>query len=144
MSHGVYSQRMLKETRKQLGFEEKPYVLVIEDEQFLCELMIKKLENSGFVVRGVFDGEAGLRAVSERRPDLILLDVLLPGIDGFEVLRRLKGGEFKDIPVVVFSNLSEAKDIERAMKNGASFYIIKAQYSPEQIAYKVREFIGKK
>lgn len=120
----------------------KPLVLIIEDEQFLCGLMMKKLELSGFVVRGAFDGEAGIKAVKEQKPDLILLDLLLPGIDGFELLRRFKSDQsFKDIPVIIISNLGEPADIEKAKNLGAAEYIIKANYSPDEIVKKVWEFV---
>lgn len=113
-------------------------ILIIEDEQFLRNLLMKKLENSGFLVRGAFDGEAGMRAVEEKKPGLVLLDLLLPGMDGWEVLRRLKGDKrFQDIPVFIVSNLGEPSDIARGKKAGAVEYIIKAEYSPQQIVEKV-------
>ncbi len=116
----------------------KPTVLIIEDEQFLCSLMLKKLESSGFVARGVFGGEEGLKAVEEMKPDAILLDLLLPGIDGFEVIQRLKGDErFKKVPILVISNLGEPSDISRARELGAIDYLIKTNYSPDEIVAKV-------
>lgn len=116
----------------------KPTILIIEDEQFLCSLMLKKLESSGFVARGVFGGEEGLTAVEELKPDAILLDLLLPGIDGFEVIRRLKKDErFKKVPILVISNLGEPSDINRARELGAVDYLIKTNYSPDEIVSKV-------
>jgi len=116
----------------------KKDILIIEDEQFLGNLLIKKLENSGFYVRSVFDGEAGLKAIEEKKPSLILLDIVLPGIDGWEVLRRLKEKKhFKGIPVLIISNLGEPSDITKGKKAGAADYIIKADYSPQQIVEKV-------
>ena len=80
--------------------------------------------------------------MEEQRPDVILLDLLLPGIDGFEVLRRLKSdNRFSDIPIIIVSNLGEPADIEKAKNSGAAEYIIKANYSPDQIAKKVWEFV---
>lgn len=121
----------------------KPVVLIIEDEQFLCRLLVKKLGSSGFAVHVALDGENGLKVVQRKLPDIILLDILLPGIDGFEVLRRLKSNvNSKGIPVIIISNLSEARDIDKAKQNGATDYLIKAQSSPQQIVDKVRECIG--
>lgn len=119
-------------------------VLIIEDERFLCDLLRKKLENSGLEVRGAFDGETGLKNIEADKPDLILLDLLLPGMDGFEVLRRLKKDErFQNIPVLIISNLSEPNDVAKAQKEGAEEYLIKADYSPQMIADKVWEYLNK-
>ena len=113
-------------------------ILIIEDEQFLLNLLMRKLENSGFRVRGAFDGETGMKAVQEKKPDLVLLDLVLPGMDGWEVLRRLKDDKrFQAIPVLIISNLGESSDIVRGRKAGAVEYLIKAEYSPQQIVEKV-------
>lgn len=118
-------------------------ILIIEDEQFLCSLLVRKLENSGFRVRGVFDGEAGMKAVQEKKPGLILLDLILPGMDGWEVLRRLKDDKrFQDIPVLIISNLGEPSDIARGRKAGAAEYLIKAEYSPQQIVEKISHVLS--
>lgn len=119
-------------------------ILIIEDERFLCDLLRKKLENSGLEVRGALDGETGLKDIEIRKPDLILLDLLLPGMDGFEVLRRLKKDErFQNIPVLIISNLSEPNDVAKARKEGAEDYLIKANFSPQMIADKVWEYLNK-
>ena len=121
----------------------KKDILIIEDEQFLGSLLIKKLENSGFYVRSFFDGEAGLKEVEKKKPDLILLDIVLPGMDGWEVLRRLKEKKhLKDIPVLIISNLGEPGDITKGRKAGATDYIIKADYSPQQIVDKVANILS--
>jgi len=121
----------------------KKDILIIEDEQFLGSLLIKKLENSGFYVRSFFDGEAGLKAVEEKKPDLVLLDIILPGMDGWEVLRRLKEKKhLKDIPILIISNLGEPGDITKGRKAGAVDYIIKADYSPQQIVDKVANVLS--
>ncbi|MEK7510599.1 MAG: response regulator [Patescibacteria group bacterium] len=136
---------MKKNTRIKQKASKSPLVLIIEDEQFLCNLMVKKLMKSSLKVEGRFDGETGFQAVVEKKPDIVLLDLLLPGIDGFEVLRRLKQDEgLKKIPVIILSNLGESKDIDRAMQLGASAYLVKAEHSPEEVVGKVWEFVGKK
>lgn len=113
-------------------------ILIIEDEQFLLSLLMRKLKNSGFRVRAAFDGEAGIQAVQEKKPGLILLDLILPGMDGWEVLRRLKDDKrFQDIPVFIISNLGEPGDIAKGKKAGAVEYLIKAEHSPQQIVEKV-------
>ena len=129
-----------KQTSKETG--EKPFVLIVEDEQFLCNLLVRKLENSGLNVKGVFDSEMAFEAVAKKRPGLILLDILLPGMDGFEVLRRFKAdANLKSIPIIILSNLGEPRDIDKAMKAGAAAYLVKANNSPDQVLKKVREFV---
>jgi two-component system phosphate regulon response regulator PhoB len=121
----------------------KSSILIIEDERFLCALMVRKLENSGFEVRSVFDGETGLKELEGALPDLILLDLLLPGINGLEVLRRLKSDKhFEKIPVVIISNLGEPSDVARGLREGAVAYLVKAEFSPQQIVDKVREVLS--
>ena len=124
-----------KQTSKETG--EKPFILIVEDEQFLCNLLVRKLENSGLNVKGVFDSEMAFEAVAKKRPGLILLDILLPGMDGFEVLRRFKAdANLKSIPIIILSNLGD-----KAMKAGAAAYLVKANNSPDQVLKKVREFV---
>ena len=123
---------------------QKSSILIIEDEQLLYNLLKQKLQSAGLNVEGAIDGETALEKIAEHAPDLILLDLLLPGIDGFEVLKRLKGNErFKHIPVIVISNLGEAKDINSIIKLGASEYIIKAESSPQEITEAVLKYCGR-
>jgi two-component system phosphate regulon response regulator PhoB/two-component system alkaline phosphatase synthesis response regulator PhoP len=123
---------------------QKSSILIIEDEQLLYNLLKQKLQGVGINVEGAIDGETALEKIAEHAPDLILLDLLLPGIDGFEVLKRLKGNErFKHIPVIVISNLGETKDINSIIKLGASEYIIKAESSPQEITEAVLKYCGK-
>jgi len=124
--------------------EKKSNVLIIEDEKFLYNLLEQKFQSAGINVDGAIDGETALKKIAEHAPDLILLDLLLPGIDGFEVLKRLKQDErFKHIPVIVISNLGETRDIDSVIKLGASEYIIKAESSPQEITDIVLKYCGK-
>ena len=135
---------MMKETMIAVSKKAIPAdILIIEDEQFLLSLLVKKLENSGFRVREALDGETGMKAVQEKKPNLILLDLVLPGMNGWEVLRRLKDDKrFHDIPVFIISNLGEPDDITRGRKAGAVEYLIKAEYSPQQIVEKVSHVLS--
>jgi len=118
-------------------------VLVVEDDQFLRELIIKKLEEEGLSTMQAIDGEEGLRLVAEKKPDIVLLDLILPGIDGFEVLKQIKGTpDISDIPVVILSNLGQKDDIERGLELGANDYLIKAHFTPGEIVQKVKEILG--
>lgn len=118
--------------------DSKPHILIIEDDEFLRALTAKRLEKEGFKVSAAVDGESGLAAVAELRPTLVLLDLLLPGVNGFEVLERLKTNpELKTIPVIVFSNLGERADIERAQQLGADDFLIKANFTLDDVMVKI-------
>jgi DNA-binding response OmpR family regulator len=114
-------------------------VLIIEDDKFLRELIAQKLIKEGFEVLEAVDGEEGMRKVKEERPDLILLDLILPGIDGFEVLSRIKQDPaLSPIPVIILSNLGQKDDVEKGMKLGAIDYLIKAHFTPGEIIEKIK------
>jgi len=114
-------------------------ILIIEDDKFLRELIGQKLMQEGFNIAEAVDGEKGIRAVKEEKPDLVLLDLVLPGIDGFEVLARMKGEvETAQVPVIILSNLGQKDDIEKGLKMGAVDYLIKAHFTPAEIIDKIR------
>ncbi len=116
----------------------KPHILIIEDDDFLRALTAKRLEKEGFQVSAAVDGESGLAKTAELRPTLVLLDLLLPGVNGFEVLERLKANpELKSIPIIVFSNLGERADIEKAQKLGADDFLIKANFTLDDVMQKI-------
>jgi DNA-binding response OmpR family regulator len=121
-----------------------PRVLVIEDEKFLCELIEKKLELAGITAVGSLTGEDGLVEIEKEKPDIILLDLLLPGMDGFEVLYKLKNNvTLKHVPVLVVSNLGEGKEIEKALQMGADEYFVKTNHSLDEIVDKVWQYANK-
>ena len=118
-------------------------VLVVEDDQFLRDLIVKKLEDEGFKTAQAVDGEEGLRLIRENKPDIILLDLILPGIDGFEVLKQTKADPvISSIPIVILSNLGQKDDVDRGMELGAKDYLIKAHFTPGEIVQKVKEILG--
>lgn len=113
-------------------------ILIIEDDGFLRDLLKKKLESFGFGVLEAIDGDKGIKKTKEEKPDLILLDLLLPTTDGFEVLSKVKQDPAtSSIPVIVLSNLGQKEDIDRCLNMGAIDYLIKAQSTPDDIAAKV-------
>ncbi|MBI2573973.1 MAG: response regulator [Candidatus Wildermuthbacteria bacterium] len=117
-------------------------ILVIEDDKFLRELVIQKLAREGFETSEAVDGEDGVKKVKEEKPDLVLLDLILPGIDGFEALKRMKDDpELAKIPVIILSNLGQKDDVEKGLKLGASDYLIKAHFTPGEIIAKVRNVL---
>jgi DNA-binding response OmpR family regulator len=112
-------------------------ILIIEDDKFLRELISQKLIKEGYDIIEAADGEKGIKSASEDKPDLVLLDLILPGIDGFEVLARLKQSS-SGLPVVILSNLGAKDDIDRGLKMGAEDYLIKAHFTPTEIIDKVK------
>ena len=117
----------------------KKRILIIEDDKFLRELIIKKLNNEGYGALGAVDGEEGLEKVKKESPDLILLDLILPGIDGFEVLSKIKEDvALSSIPVIILSNLGQREEVEKGLKMGAVDYMIKAHFTPGEITEKIK------
>jgi DNA-binding response OmpR family regulator len=119
-------------------------ILFIEDESALQKTFSDVLEKEGYKVISALDGESGLRLAKSERPDLILLDLILPKKDGFEVLKELKKEEItKEIPVIVLTNLEEIESVEKALELGATTYLVKAQYTLEEVIKKVKGVIEK-
>ena len=117
-------------------------VLIIEDDKFLRELIAKKLAKDGYEVSEAVDGEEGVKKTKETKPDLILLDLILPEMDGFEVLSKIKGDPaFSSTPVIILSNLGQKEDVEKGLKMGATDYLIKAHFTPGEIVEKIRSII---
>ena len=117
-------------------------ILIIEDDKFLRELFVRKLIKEGFKVSEAIDGEEGLKKIKEEKPDLVLLDLILPGIDGFEILSRLKEESIlSTIPVIILSNLGQREEIEKGLKLGAKDYLVKALFTPGEIIDKIKAYL---
>ncbi|MDD5639743.1 MAG: response regulator [Candidatus Paceibacterota bacterium] len=117
-------------------------ILLIEDDKFLRELMAKKLMNMKYDVAIAVDGEEGLQKIKSEKPDLVLLDLILPGINGFEVLEKAKADpDTVTIPVIILSNLGQGEDIERGLKLGAKDFLVKAHFTPQEIIEKMKTYI---
>ena len=121
----------------------QPKVLIVEDESSLLELYRLALQRAGFAVDTAADGAAGLQQIAKTRPDLVLLDILMPQVDGYQLLRRLKRDvATRDVPVVIFSNLSQKEEIEKGLKLGARDFIIKTSITPPELVAKVQGWVG--
>ena len=117
-------------------------ILLIEDEKMLAEMYRTKFNNEGFKIDVAFDGEEGLRAAKAEKPDLILLDIILPKLDGFLVLKELRDDlALKKTPVILLSNLGQDEDIKKGKKLGATDYFVKANHTPAEIVDKVKEVL---
>ncbi len=114
-------------------------ILVIEDDAFLRGLMVRKIVEEGFNASEAETGEQGTEKAKKEKPDLILLDLMLPDISGFDVLKRLKEDQSaKSIPVIILSNLAAPEEIENGLKIGATDYLVKAHLTPREIIEKVK------
>ena len=115
-------------------------ILFIEDESALQKTFGELLTQEGYQMISALDGEIGLRLAKSKKPDLILLDLIMPKVDGFGVLKKLKEDEeTKNIPVIVLTNLEELEDLDRAIELGATTYLIKANYYLEEVLEKIRK-----
>ncbi len=122
----------------------KIHVLIVEDDEFLAGIYIKKFEMEGYKVTHCDNGEKALADIKKKKPDIVLLDVLLPKLDGFAVLEKLKAdASVKDIPVILLTNLGQKDDVEKGLAAGAVDYMIKAHFKPSEIVEKVRKVLEK-
>ena len=118
-------------------------ILLIEDEAVLQKAISQALEKENFKVFNSLDGELGLSSAEKIKPDLILLDLILPKMNGFEVLKRLKmNKETENIPVIVLTNLERTDDIERVIELGARAYLVKSDYSLDEIVEKIKSVLN--
>jgi DNA-binding response OmpR family regulator len=115
-------------------------ILFIEDEAALQKTFEEILRQEGYEMISALDGEAGLRLAKDKKPDLILLDLILPKLHGLEVLKELKENETtKDIPIIILTNLEEIGEVEKALQMGATTYLVKAHYSLEEVVEKIKK-----
>lgn len=120
----------------------KTHVLLVEDDIFLSGIYKKKFDMDGFTISTADNGEKGLADAKKKKPDIILLDVLLPKLDGFSVLEQLKlDPTTKDIPVILLTNLGQKDDVEKGLEAGAVDYLIKAHFKPSEIVDKVKKVL---
>lgn len=121
---------------------DKKRILIIEDDKFLGSLLARKLEKEEFVTSLATNGMEALSKINESLPNLILLDLILPNINGFEILEILKKNQkTKNTPVIILSNLGQKEDIEKSLKLGAVDYLVKAYSTPQEIVEKIKIFL---
>jgi DNA-binding response OmpR family regulator len=121
---------------------ENKKVLIVEDDPILQRTVFDFLALEGFEMVAASNGEEGIEMAKSENPDLILLDIILPKKDGFEVIETLKADEkTKNIPIILLTNLGSLNDVEKALKMGANNYLVKADYKMEEVAKKVKEVL---
>ncbi len=117
-------------------------ILLVEDDTFLAGMYVTKLELENFEVVLADNGEKGLDQARATNPDIILLDVILPKMSGFDVLKNLKDDEkTKDIPVIMLTNLGQPEDVQKGLDLGAKDYLVKAHFMPAEVVQKVKEIV---
>jgi DNA-binding response OmpR family regulator len=117
-------------------------ILIIEDDQFLMDIYATRLRQEGFEVEEAINGEIALAKLKESPPDLILLDIILPMREGFEILKEIKSDErLKNLPVIIISNLSQREEIKKALSLGAVKYLVKSDYTPSQIVKEIKKIL---
>lgn len=120
----------------------KKLIVLIEDEQIMVDLLAKKLKDAGYLVRVAKDGVSGLALIKKTKPDLVLLDMLLPILDGFGVLKKLSAEKLlPKLPVMVISNTGQPIEIERVNKLGVRDYLIKVNFDPSELLVKVNNIL---
>ncbi len=118
-------------------------ILILEDEDIMLGLLQRQLQAAGYEVHIAEEGERGLAMMREIKPDLVLLDIIMPKKDGFEVLEEKRKDEaIKDIPVVIISNSGQPVELTRAQEMGVQDWLIKTEFDPQEVLTKVRKQIG--
>jgi CheY-like chemotaxis protein len=119
-------------------------ILLVEDEKIMINLLEKKLKQEGYDVTVALDGEDGLEKMKEIKPDIVLLDIIMPKKGGFEVMEEMnEDSELKKIPVVIISNSGQPIELGRARELGAKDWLIKTEFDPQEVLDKVVQQIGK-
>ncbi len=122
-------------------------ILLIEDDPFLLNMYSTKFEIEDFQIITADNGENGLKKLFEKKPDIVLLDILMPKMNGFEVLEHIQKSDNEDIkkiPIILLTNLNQQEDIERGMKLGAIDYVIKAHFMPSEVVGKINRVLENK
>lgn len=118
-------------------------ILLIEDEKIMVGLLRKKLTKEGYNVSVAWDGKKGLAKMRESKPDLVLLDIIMPEMGGFEVMEEvIKDKELKKIPIIIISNSGQPVELERAKELGVKDWLIKTEFDPQEVLDKVIKQIG--
>ncbi|MDP3685586.1 MAG: response regulator [bacterium] len=120
----------------------KGNILLIEDDAFIAGMYSTKLSMLGYTIRVASDGEEGWQMLTAEPPDLLLLDIVLPKRDGFEILAAARNDpKLKDLPILLLTNLGQKPDVERGLELGANDYIIKAHFTPSEVVEKIEKML---
>lgn len=124
---------------------EKKKILIVDDDKFLLDMYSIKFGESGYETTTALNGEEALKKLEEGlRPEVCLVDVVMPGMDGFELVQKIRETYDHSCSVIILSNLGQKEDVEKGLSLGADGYIVKASATPTEVVAKVREIIGAK
>lgn len=122
--------------------DEKKKILIAEDDDFMRNMYESKLSMEKFEVIPVGNGEEAVKIMNTRKVDLVLLDIMMPKLNGFEVLAWIRNQKnTKTLPVILLTNLSEGDQVQKGLSLGASDYIVKAQFTPEEVVEKIKKYL---
>jgi len=131
-------------TEEKISFKGKK-IFVVEDDRFLHRLLMDEMRQLGAEVFSSFEGNSTIESIRKEKPDIIVLDIILPGMDGFTVLEKLKADtELKHIPVIILTNLGQEDDIKKGTALGAEDFLIKANFTLDEITQKVSRVLKKR
>ncbi len=117
-------------------------ILLVEDDPFLIDIYTTKLEQDGFSVNVAKNGQEAFELLKKKVPDLLVLDIVLPQTDGWDVLGKIKENEkWRKIPVVILSNLGQKAEVEKGLRLGAEKYLIKAHYTPAEVVEEIKKIL---
>ncbi|MFA6588033.1 MAG: response regulator [Patescibacteria group bacterium] len=120
----------------------KSVVVLIEDDQMIREMYQAKFTKAGYEIHDAADGAAGLELVKKIKPDIILLDIIMPKMDGFQVLKQLRENpDFQKTPIVMLTNLGQEEDVKKGQELGSTDYFIKTNFTPSAIVDKVKSLL---
>lgn len=122
---------------------EKKKIFVVEDDSFVMDIYRTKLIQEGFEVDTADNGMEALKKLEEIKPDLILLDIIMPYVDGLEVLKKVREMEkTKETPVILLTNLSQKEEINQGLALGANDYLIKSHFTPSEVLEKINKYLN--
>lgn len=122
---------------------EKKLIVLVEDEEVMVNLLVSKLEKIGYIVKTALDGMSGLELIRSEKPDLVLLDMMLPRLNGFGILEKLNEEKIlPNLPVIIISNSGQPIEIDRALKLGVRDYLIKVNFDPNELLSKIARLFG--
>ena len=117
-------------------------ILIVDDDPFILDMYVIKFKEQGFQVETATDGKMALEKISAVKPDILLLDVVMPVMDGFDVIKKIKENKSPRMYKILFlTNFGQKEDVERGIELGADGYIIKAHFTPSEVAVKVKELL---
>ncbi len=126
-----------------MGEEKKQTIMIVEDDSFVMDIYKTKLSQEGFSVVEAENGMEALKKLKNIKPDMLLLDIVMPYMDGLEVLKKIKENKnTKNIPIILLTNLSQKEEVDKGMKLGAMDYLIKSHFTPSEVLEKVKSCLA--